>query len=174
MRKRCIKAGIDRARGVVCTLSTDSDNVFTVLTARQLSEEIYIVARAVERSAHSKLIKAGANKTISPNEIGGQRIAASVVRPSIASFLDEITRAGDVLLDLEELVIGASSPLSGKMLFEVKIPEQTGLIILGIKKKEEKNYRINPGSREMLEPGDKIIMLGTTEQVDKLQAIAKA
>lgn len=63
------KAGIEKAKGIVCTLSTDAENVFTVLTARQLNEQIYIVARAVDRSAHGKLIKAGANKTISPNEI---------------------------------------------------------------------------------------------------------
>ena len=128
------KAGIDRAKGFVCVLSTDSDNVFTVLTARQLSERIYIVARAVERSAHSKLIKAGANKTISPNEIGGQRIAAAVVRPSISSFLDEITRAGDVVLDLEEVLVGPASRAAGKALSELKIPEQTGLVVLAPEK----------------------------------------
>jgi voltage-gated potassium channel len=168
------KAGIDCAKGVVCTLSTDSDNVFTVLTARQLNEQVYIVARAVERTAHTKLIKAGANKTISPNEIGGQRIAAAVVRPSITSFLDEITRAGDILLDLEEVVVVEASKVAGKKLNEAKIPEQTGLIVLALKKRTEKVYRFNPGSGEILEPGDRIIVLGTSQQVDKLQAIAQA
>jgi voltage-gated potassium channel len=168
------KAGIDRAKGIVCTLSTDTDNVFTVLTARQLSEDIYIVARAVERTAHRKLIKAGANKTVSPNEIGGQRIAASVVRPSVTSFLDVITRAGDLMLDLEEVDIAEGSSVAGKALQEARIPELTGLIILALKKKNDKDFRINPRSHEVLDPGDAIIVLGTTEQIDKLQAIVKA
>ena len=75
------KAGIERAKGIVCALATDSENVFTVLTARQMNEDIYIVSKAVEFSAHKKLTKAGANNTISPNEIGGQRIAALLLRP---------------------------------------------------------------------------------------------
>lgn len=167
------RAGIDKAKGVVCTLSKDSDNVFTVLTARQLNDHVNIVARAVERSAHRKLLKAGANKTISPNEIGGKRIAASVIRPSITSFLDVVTRSGDVVLDLEEVVISKNSSFAGKTLLEARIPEQTGLMILAIKKSGEENFRINPRSHELMETGDLIIVLGTGEQVDKLQAIAK-
>ena len=167
------KAGIDRAKGLVCTLSTDSDNVFTVLTARQQNEQIYIVARAVERTAHTKLIRAGANKTISPNEIGGQRIAAAVARPSITSFLDVITREGNVLLDLEEVVVGGRSTVTGMSLREARIPEQTGLIILALKKKGEDSFKLNPRSHETLDEGDLIIVLGTGEQVDKLQALAK-
>lgn len=165
------KAGINRARGFVCTLSSDSDNVFTVLTARQLNEEIYIVARAVERSAHSKLKKAGANKTISPNEIGGQRIAASVVRPSVVSFLDVMTLAGDLALDLEEAVIKEGSCVAGKTLRDANIPQQTGLIILALREKGESSFKVNPRSHERLNPGDTIIVLGTPEQVDKLQNI---
>ena len=168
------KAGIDRAGGVVCTLSTDSDNVFTVLTARQLNEDIYIVSRAVEPTAHGKLKKAGANKTISPNELGGQRIAAAVVRPSITSFLDVITREGDVLLDLEEVVIDGRSKLSGLTLRDARIPERTGLIILALKKRGDESFRLNPRSHETLDDGDLIIVLGTGEQVDKLQALAGA
>jgi voltage-gated potassium channel len=167
-----LKAGLDKARGMVCTLSTDSDNVFTVLTARQLNERIYIVSRAVERSAHSKLLKAGANKTISPNELGGKRIAASVVRPSITSFLDVITRSGDVVLDLEEVYIDKLSKIAGMSLLEAKIPEQTGLVILALRKQGEDKFRFNPRSHELLEAGDLIIVLGTGEQIDKLQAIA--
>ncbi|UOO38501.1 potassium channel protein [Oscillospiraceae bacterium CM] len=168
------KAGIMQAKGMVCTLSSDTDNVFTVLTARGLNEQIYIVARAVERTAHNKLIKAGANKTISPNEIGGQRIAAAMIRPSVTSFLDVMTRTGDVMLDIEEVIITPQSSIAGKNLSEAKIPEQTGLIVLALKKKDESNVKINPRANEVLGAGDSIIVIGTSDQVDRLEAIVSA
>lgn len=164
-----MKAGIMRAKGIVCTLSSDSDNVFTVLTAKGLNEKIYIVARAVERTAHSKLMKAGANRTISPNEIGGQRIAAAMVRPSMTSFFDIMTRAGDLLLDLEELVISPGSKICGLRLREAKIPQKTGLIVLALKKKNAETFSVNPGADEILEEGDILIALGTSEQAERLK-----
>lgn len=165
------KAGISQAKGIVCTLPTDSENVFAVLTARQMNEDIYIVSKAVERTSHNKLRKAGANTTISPNEIGGQRMAAHLIRPSVISFLDVITRAGDVTLDLEEVIICACSGTIGKSLSEVKIPEQTGLIILALKRKDETEFKFNPGSGEILKEGDTLVTLGTAEQVAHLNAI---
>ena len=111
------KAGIERATGLLSCLDNDAENVYTVLTARQLNPDIYIVSRAVELAAHSKLSKAGANKTISPNEIGGQRLAALFIRPSVVSFLDVITRAGDVTLDLDEVIVPKHSSLNKKKSF---------------------------------------------------------
>lgn len=166
-----LKAGIHTTRGIVCTLPTDAENVFTVLTARQMHDDIYIVSKAIEQSAHRKLLKAGANKTISPSEIGGLRIAAHMVRPSVISFLDMITRSGDLALELEEVIIKAHSALTGKKLFEAKIPEQTGLIVLALKKHTDKEFRFNPSSKETLEEGDTMVVLGTDEQVMRLSAL---
>ena len=165
------KAGIERAKGIVCALDTDSENVFTVLTARQMNEGIYIVSKAVEPTAHNKLLKAGANKTISPNEIGGQRIAALLLRPSVISFLDVITRAGDVTLDLAEVVISQQAALAGKKLAEAKIPERTGLIVLALKRKEGAKFKFNPGSGEVIRTGDTMVVLGTAEQVETLKTL---
>jgi voltage-gated potassium channel len=162
------KAGISNAKGIVCSLSTDAENVFTVLTARQMNDDIFIVSKAIEPSSHNKLTKAGANKTISPNEIGGQRIAALLIRPSVISFLDVITHAGDITLDLDEVVISSHSTLIGKMLLEAKIPEQTGLIILALKKKGDNTFKFNPSSNEVLDNGDTMVVLGTNIQVDQL------
>ncbi|MCE5342037.1 MAG: NAD-binding protein [Eubacteriales bacterium] len=152
------------ATGIVCTLATDAENVFTVLTARQMNESIYIVSKAVEPTAHNKLMKAGANNTISPSEIGGQRIAALLIRPAVISFPDVITRAGDVTLDLEEVSIPEQSPVNGKKLAEVRIPERTGLIILALKRKGDATFKFNPGSTEELRSGDTMVVLGTQEQ----------
>lgn len=86
------KANILNAKGLISSLGTDAGNVFTVLTARQMSEKLYIVSRAIEDKSNQKLKKAGANNTVSPNEIGGNRMASLVVKPSVISFLDTITR----------------------------------------------------------------------------------
>ena len=165
------KAGIASARGIVCALDTDSENVFTVLTARQMNESIYIVSKAVEPTAHNKLKKAGANNTISPNEIGGQRIAALLLRPSVISFLDVITRAGDVTLDLAEVGIPPNSGLADKKLAEAKIPERTGLIVLALKRKDNAKFKFNPGSGEVIRVGDTMVVLGTSEQVETLETL---
>lgn len=165
------RAGIAQAKGIVCALDTDSENVFTVLTARQMNEAIYIVSKAVEPTAHNKLLKAGADKTISPNEIGGQRIAALLLRPSVISFLDVITRAGDMTLDLAEVVIAPQSALAGKKLAEAKIPERTGLIVLALKRGDAAKFKFNPGSGEVIRVGDTMVVLGTAEQVGRLKAL---
>jgi voltage-gated potassium channel len=165
-------AHITKAKGLISTLSNDADNVFTVLTARQMNSEAYIVSKAIAKNAHNKLKKAGADNTISPNEIGGRRMAALIIRPSVISFLDVITQAGDVTLDLEEVKICAKSEFVGKTLMEAKIPEQTGLIVLAIKRKGDTRLRFNPSSNEILKDGDTMVVLGREDQVDRLRGMA--
>lgn len=92
------KANIQFAKGLISSLASDAQNVYTVLTARQMNENLYIVSRAIDKHADEKLKKAGANNTISPNEIGGTRMAALMLRPNVISFLDVITHAGEVIL----------------------------------------------------------------------------
>jgi len=167
-----VNAKIQEAKGLVASLSNDAENVFTVLTARQLNPNIYIVAKAIEKNAYRKLEKAGANNTISPNEIGGRRIAAMVIRPSVISFLDVMTKADDVLIDLEEVKIGEDSDLTGKNLKEAKVPERSGLIVMAIRHKENNKINFNPSSKEVLNVGDVMIVLGKPEQVDLLKKIA--
>jgi len=167
-----LKAGIDRATGLLCCLSNDADNVFTVLTARELNPDLFIVSRAIDDKADLKLLKAGANKTVSPNEIGGVRMASLVLRPAVVSFLDVITRAGGVTIDLEEVVIGKSSSLDGVSLAEARIPERTGLIVMAVKRSGDET-RINPGPDCTLQENDALIVLGQEEQVEKLARLAR-
>ncbi len=166
-----IKVGIERAKGIVCCLANDADNVFTVLTARGLKPDLLIVSRAIEDKADLKLLKAGANKVVSPNEIGGSRMAALMLRPAVVSFLDVITRAGEVVIDLEEIIINPGSKLAGKTLADARIPEQTGLVVMAIKRITGKT-EINPGSSFVLAELDSLIVLGKAEQVEKLQSLA--
>lgn len=167
-----LKVGIDRATGLLCCLSNDADNVFTVLTARELNPDLFIVSRAIDDKANLKLIKAGANKTVSPNEIGGVRMASLVLRPAVVSFLDVITRAGGMTIDLEEVSIGKGSALDGISLAEARIPEQTGLIVMAVKRSSDET-RINPGPDCTLQANDALIVLGQEEQVEKLKMLAR-
>lgn len=164
-----VKVQIESSKGLITCLATDTDNVFTVLTARGLNPGLYIVSRAIEKKSHGKLRKAGADNTISPNEIGGARMASLLLRPAVVSFLDIITRAGDVVFDLEEVVIDKDSEILGKTLREARIPEKVGLVILAVKKRGEEKLRINPGADEVLEEGDKVIVMGKPDQIEKLR-----
>lgn len=166
------KAGIRYAKGLISSLSSDAENVYTVLSARQMNKDLYIVSRAIDKGAAGKLKKAGANNTISPNEIGGTRMASLMLRPNVISFLDIITRAGDVILDLEEVVIFEKSALINTQLKEAKIPQKTGLIILAIKKMGMEKLSLNPSYDEVLTIGDTMIVLGTESQVSLLKEIA--
>lgn len=166
-----IKVGIERAKGLVCCLSSDADNVFTVLTARELKPDLLIVSRAIDDKADLKLLKAGADKVVSPNEIGGSRMASLVLRPAVVSFLDVITRAGEVVIDLEEVIVKTGSKLSGQTLADARIPEQTGLIVMAVKRKKGETI-INPGPATILFDLDALIVLGKAEQVEKLQDLA--
>lgn len=129
------------------------------------------MSRAIEKNSDEKLKRAGANNTISPNEIGGSRMAALILRPTVISFLDIITHAGDRVLDLEDVIVEKQSSIDGKKLMDVKIPEKTGLIVLAIRKKLDQRWIFNPSSHEILKSGDTMVVLGTEEQVKKLKTL---
>ncbi|MGH4052828.1 MAG: potassium channel family protein [Clostridium sp.] len=167
------KARIKNAKGLISSLSKDADNVYTVLTAREMNSDLYIVSRAINKNANERLKKAGANNTISPNEIGGSRMAALMLRPTVIAFLDIVTHAGDVILDLEDVTICEDSIIINRSLREVKIPEKTGLIVLAIKKNSNKKLVFNPSSNQILKMSDTMVVLGTEEQVIKLRKIAR-
>lgn len=168
-----LRAGIERASGFISTLHTDADNIVAVLTARYLNKDLYIVSRAIEKNSRDKLLKAGADNTVSSNEIGGSRMAALVLRPTIISFLDTITRAGEVELDLEDIMLGPGSGMCNQSLKQIQIPQKIGLTVLATKKGNSKDIEFNPNPNEELREGDSLIVLGTPEQILKLRELAK-
>ena len=167
------KVRIKFAKGLISSLSTDADNVYTVLTAREMNSNLYIVSRAINKNANERLKKAGANNTISPNEIGGSRMAALMLRPTVIAFLDIVTHDGELILDLEDVTICEGSIIINMNLMEARIPEKTGLIVLAIKKASNKKLVFNPSSNQVLKMGDTMVVLGTEEQVSNLKKIAK-
>lgn len=163
------RAGIEKAKGLVTTLDVEVDNIVTVLTARNLNKDIYIIANSITKSGREKLLKVGANKTLSVNEISGKRMASLMIKPNIISFLDVVTRVGDIELDLEEVIVKKGSYLEDKNLLEAQIPNKTGLIVLAIKKIEDGNFLFNPPVSYTFKIGDVLIVLGKEGQVDKLR-----
>lgn len=164
-----LHAGIEKAKGLVATMETEVDNIVTVLTARNLNNKIYIISNAITKSGNEKLLKVGANKTLSAIEISGNRMASLMIKPNIISFLDVVTRVGDVELDLEEVIVKKGSYLENKTLIEAEIPRKTGLTVLAIKKIEDEKILFNPPIDYTFKIGDVLIILGREEQVDKLR-----
>ena len=162
-------AGIARAKGLLATLDSEVDNIVTVLTARDMNKDIYIIANSVSKSGSDKLLKVGADKTLSAVEISGKRMASLMIKPNIMSFLDVVTRIGDVELDMEEVVVYPGSYLENKNLIEAEIPQKTGLMVLAIKQKEDGKLLFNPPVDYTFQIGDVLIVLGREDQVDKLR-----
>lgn len=163
------KAGISRAKGLIAALPSEVDNIVTVLTARNLNKDIYIIANSTSKSGSQKLMKVGANKTMSAVEISGKRIASLMIKPNIISFLDVVTKVGDVEMDLEVVIVKKGSYLENKDLIAAQIPNKTGLIVLAIKRNKDKKMLFNPPGNYTFEIGDVLIVLGREEQVEKLR-----
>ncbi len=164
-------AQIEHAKGVLLALPRDIDNVFAALTAKDLNPSINIVSIVHEEEAEKRLIKAGVNKTINPNNIGGSRMASLLLKPNVISFFDVITRIGDYQLDVEEVVIEANSELDNKTLTQAEIPRKTGLKVLAIKSRSQA-MQINPTGTRLLKTDDIMIVIGAREQIIKLRTLA--
>ncbi len=160
-----LEAGIKRAQGLVTTLSEDKDNVFVVLCARSLNPNLYIIARLVEERNEVHLQKAGADRIVSPDAIGGIRMASMMLRPTVVAFLDEMQRVTGETLRLEEMNVDDFHGLANHSLGEINIRKRTGALVIAIKSKAH-GYQFNPGASTVLHPDDVLIVVGTGEQVD--------
>ncbi len=163
------QAGVERAKGLISALDTEVDNIVTVLTARNLNSQIYIISNSTSKSGSEKLLKVGANKTLSAVEISGKRMASLMIKPHVISFLDVFTQIGGVELDLEEVIVKKDSYLENKNLLQAQIPSKTGLTVLAIKKIEDDKMLFNPPIDYTFKIGDVLIVLGREDQVDKLR-----
>jgi voltage-gated potassium channel len=127
------EAGIERARGLISTLPSDSDNVYVVLTARSLNPNLFIVARGEEIGSEKKLLRAGADKVESPYEMGGQKMAQTIMRPTVVTFMELAMKEG-VDWTMEEIAVGQTSPLLGVPLKDSGIRQNLNLILVAIKR----------------------------------------
>ncbi len=165
------RAGIDRAKTLVTLAASDADNLFITMSARLMSDRVFIVARAEDEAAERKLLRAGASRVVSPYIIGGQRVAQAVLRPSVVDFIELATRSDHMALQIEETVVGEASRLCGKSLRETGLRHELGLIVVAIKRTDGKML-FNPAPDAPIMPGDTLITLGPKDQQDRLRALA--
>ena len=163
--------GIEKAKGLVSVLPTDAENLFVVLSARVMNQNLFIVARAGEEGSEQKLLRAGADKVVSPYHIGGLRIAHTVLKPAVVDFIEFATKSGNIDLQMEEVQIKESSPLVGKSLDESGIGRELGIIIVAIKRPNGE-MKFNPTFRSAIKEGDTLIALGEISKLKTLEEMA--
>ncbi|GAB6095298.1 potassium channel protein [Desulfatiferula olefinivorans] len=165
-----LKAGIERARGLVAALATDTDNVFLVLTARQLNSDILIMARSSYKETESKLRAAGANLVESPYDMGAASMAQKILRPTVTNFLDLAVTRKHKDIQMEELPVTEKSPLVDIMLKDTGIRQKYNLIIIAIKKADG-HMAFNPSFETVFKAGDTVIAVGKDEDLMRLEKV---
>ena len=154
-------AGIDRARGLVATIDSDALNVYVTLSARALSAQLFIVARANAEGSEAKLAQAGANRVVSPYTMAGQRIAELAVRPRVADFIDAALSHGELRFSMEELEIAAGGPFDGQTVGQLR---DEGVFTLAIVRGDT-DYEPNPPPDRVLVAGESLVVSGSTERL---------
>lgn len=162
-----LKAGIKRAQGLVAALATDTDNVFLVLTARQLAPEIFIMARSSQETAKIKLRAAGANSVESPYEMGAVSMAHRIIRPTVTSFLDLAFAYKRKDIQMEEIPVSSASELVNIQLKDSGIRQKYNLIIIAIKKSDG-SMQFNPSFEAVIAPHDTVIAVGEADNLQRL------
>jgi voltage-gated potassium channel len=161
------RVGIDRARGLIAAVGTDAENVYAVLSARVLRPDLFIVGRAETEDATIKLKRAGANRVISPYQIGGVQIAQTALRPAVVDFMDLATSSDNLELAMEEVPIAAQSVLANRTVVEANLRQQYGVIVIGIQR-EDNRMEFNPEPDTSIRPGDKLVVLGRPDSLKRL------
>jgi voltage-gated potassium channel len=161
-------SGIERAECLISALPNDSDNVFVVLSARQMNNTARIISRASNESSYSKLKLAGANNVILPDKIGGDHMASLVVVPDLLEFIDNLSIVGSSGINIEEIAVEKLYNTSNiKTIQDLDLRKKTGCNVIGYKD-ETGHYTINPEANQKLVPNSKVIVLGRPEQIQNL------
>ena len=162
------EAGIERARGLVSAVGNDTANTYITLSARGLRPDLFIAARCSSSEAESKLRRAGADRVISPYSIGGHRMAMLALRPAVVDFIDTVTYRPGRELQLENVDVASSSPLVGMTMEQIRGQFET--TVLAMRKKSGK-LLANPPGEEIIEDGDRLIVIGTKKRLAALESI---
>ncbi len=164
-----IEAGIERARGILISLSADEVNLFLTVTARGLNPGIRIITKGINVKSHKKMKKAGADSVISPTYIGGMRMISEMVRPTTVTFLDMMLREREKVLRFEEMQVEPGSMLEGKPLRDSRIKEKSGALVVAVKKMGETGYEFNPKPDLTLSAGDVLVLIATPDMLGDLR-----
>jgi voltage-gated potassium channel len=157
-------AGIEKARALIITLPVDADNLFVVLTARQINPNLTIISRASQDTSVNKLKIAGANNVIMPDKIGGAHMASLVMIPDVVEFISLLTLKNNQAFKVAELEIKHAIPIG-----ELDLWRKTGCTILGVKNKE--HYNLNPSADFVINSEERLIVMGSEEQIGKAKTL---
>ena len=161
---------IDRARGFIAAVSTDAENVYAVLTARLLRPDLYIIGRAETEDAKAKLVRAGADRVVSPYQIGGLQLAQTALRPAVVDFVQIATSSENIELNMEQVQISEGAVLAGRSLVEANLRQRFGVVVVGIQRSDGR-MEFNPPPDAVMRAGDHLVVLG---HLDKLRALEAA
>jgi voltage-gated potassium channel len=167
------EAGIERAAALVAAVEGDAANSFITLSARALNPDLFIVARARSQDSGEKLGRAGANRVVNPQSIGGARMAAFVLRPHVAEFLDVVMHERNLEFRLEEIPVTDGSPIVGRTLRESEMREHTGALVLALRDADG-TFHTNPAPDTAIRSGQVIIAIGTQAELDTLEVFVGA
>ena len=166
-----LSAGIERADCLISALPSDADNLFVVLSARQINKSMNIISRASQETSYKKLKLAGANNVILPDMIGGDHMASLVVIPDLMEFIDNLSIVGKSNINIEELKVEKLYDVSEiKTLKDLDLRKKTGCTVIGFKD-DRGEYIVNPEADLKLVPNSKVIVLGRPEQIQKLNSL---
>jgi voltage-gated potassium channel len=162
------RAGIHRARGLIAAVGTDAENVFAVLTARVMRPDLFIIARVESDDAEHKLRRAGADRVISPYQIGANHIVQTALRPAVVDFVHLATSSERLDLSMEQVHIHEKSALAGQTIVGADIRQKFGVIIVGIRRAGGA-MEFNPPAEAVIQAGDELVVHGRTESVKALE-----
>jgi voltage-gated potassium channel len=165
-----MKAGLQRARGVIAVLPSDAENVYVTLSSKVLKPDIFIVSRAIEDETEQKLKRAGANRIVKPYEIGASRMVNLLIRPGVVDFIDIVARTRGLELNLEEIVVRNNSALRDKTLAESSLRQKLNIIVVAIFREDGKIV-YNPTSSEKILEGDRLIAIGQMKDLVELNKL---
>ncbi len=167
------RVGIQRARGLIAAVGTDAENVYAVLTARGMRQDLFIIARVESDDAEHKLKRAGADRVISPYQIGATHIVQTALRPAVVDFVQLATSAEHLELSMEQVHVPEHSPLAGKSLVDAGIRQKHGVIIVAIKRAGGA-MEFNPAPESVIRAGDELVVLGQLSSVKALEESVSA
>ena len=166
-------AGIARADALITALDTDADNVYVTLSCRALRPDLVIIARARTEGSKSKLLRAGADRVVNPQRIGGRRMAVFALQPHVSEFLDVVMHDDTLDSRIEEIEITSSSPQVGQSLAQARLSEVTGVLLLGFRSATGQ-FIANPPPQTPLDLHTILIALGTSTQLDAARRLVAA
>jgi voltage-gated potassium channel len=167
------RVGIHRARGLIAAVGTDAENVFTVLTARVMRPDLFIIARVESDDAEHKLRRAGADRVISPYHIGANHMVQTALRPAVVDFVQLATSSEHLDLSMEQVRVEERSVVAGKTIVDAGIRQKYGVIVVAIKRSAGP-MEFNPPPDAVIRPGDELVVLGRPQSVKALEETVHA